>query len=258
MMNLLKAEIIKIITNKIFWIIIAVYLVSFWTTIGFIEFTISDLEKGLPFELANFEFPKIWGYFTFVSKYLNIIPILAIFFFITNDYSYKTMRQKVMDGSSKRDIIISNQILIIIYGLFTTAVTASFIIYTGSKNPTSISMFDNISYLGRYFILTIGMFNMAMLFSHIFRGLLVSIIVFLGYFLLVETLFGQFLLYNGFSYSIFGVELLSLFPRNSIFNLVEFSNIAGQSVETSIIAPALIWCIIFPIISYLTIKHKDI
>jgi ABC-type transport system involved in multi-copper enzyme maturation permease subunit len=263
MINLIKAEFLKVLLNKIFWIFLAIFIIGFWATTDFLEFNVnnlSNMSKAVPlFNLNRFEFPYIWTYLSYVASFFNFIPILIVFLFLTNEYSYKTIRQKIIDGYSRGDILISNQIMIFLFSILITFMVAIFVLIYGSENASQdTDMFEGISYLARYFLLTFGMMNFAMLSIHLFRGLLLSLLIFLGYFLFAEAIFEGLMLYYGFEYSIFEVSIYDILPRNSIFRLIQWDVVINPEKEQLSIIPGLIWTLLFPLLSYLVLKKKDI
>lgn len=258
MKGLLKSEFIKILNHRLFWIFIVVYLLGFWATSEIVQSVFKNLEKEAPLKLARFQFPMIWEYFAYISKFLNFIPLLLIFLFLANEYSYKTLRQNIINGASKGQIIISQHIMAIFLALLCLLVTVAFTLNTGLRNDDADKVYEGTSYLLNYFILTLGMFNMAIFFIHIFRGLIYSLMIFIGYFAFLENIISQLVIYYKlYEYDFISV-IFNILPQHSIFGILMIEdNLRFQQVDPAI-WPGLIWALIFPVASFLVLRKRDL
>lgn len=258
MINQFKSDLIKVLNNKLFWIFIAIYLIGFWATTDFVQFFFQSIQKQAQMKFARFEFPMVWEYISYISKFLNFIPVLIVVYFISNEYNFKTLRQSIINGSSVKDIILSNQLMAVSLTFICLLTTSIFTLIIGNNNTENVNdIFNGSKYLLNYFILTLGMFNMVIFFNHLFRGLLVTILVFGGYFLFAENILISITIFYGWTETWIG-SIVEYLPVNSIFGLLMIEdNLQFKEIQPSLI-PGILWTIFFPVASYFVVKRRDL
>jgi ABC-type transport system involved in multi-copper enzyme maturation permease subunit len=164
MMRLLKIEWHKIAANKTFRVLATVYLVviamismGVMPTLKYITRKFADNDFGeldltmLPF----YEFPDIWQNLTFVAIYFKVFLAISMVLAITNEYKYRTVRQNVIDGLSKKEFIWSKILMAGFLSLISTLTLFMFGMFTGLiySYDTSISViFEDIFFLGVFFL----------------------------------------------------------------------------------------------------------
>src|SRR5580765_6411318 len=113
MLKLLKIEWMKLRYYRTFWILTSLYLASI-VGINFIVFKVQQRifdekqSKGIAEMIIGqrpYSFPTVWQMTSYVSSYLLFLPGLLMIIFITNEFSYKTHRQNVIDGWSRNEFI---------------------------------------------------------------------------------------------------------------------------------------------------------
>ena len=107
-MRLLGIELYKIWHNKtsrllMFGYFLLIFSIAILSTInvefGPIKFNLA--EQGI------FNFPYIWHFNTFIIALLKIFFAIVIVAMIGNEYSYKTIKQNLIDGMSKGEFLKS-------------------------------------------------------------------------------------------------------------------------------------------------------
>src|ERR1700730_13794892 len=159
MLNLLKVEWLKLKNYRTFWVLTGLYLVSI-IGINFIVFRIEQKiyeakqSKGMAEMIIGnrpYSFPTVWQMTAYVSSFLLFLPGLLMIIFITNEFSYKTHRQNIIDGWSRNQFIsVKIAIAILISVLSTIMVFITAIIF-GLQLKNEFT-FDKIFYLGYFFI----------------------------------------------------------------------------------------------------------
>jgi ABC-type transport system involved in multi-copper enzyme maturation permease subunit len=95
-----------------------------------------------------YQFPDIWHNITYVAGFLKFILAIFVIISITNEITYDTLRQNIMNGLSRTDFIVSKLILIV----FIAAGSALFIFFTGFivglTNTPDVVLHDIIKYSG--------------------------------------------------------------------------------------------------------------
>ena len=107
-MRLLSIEFNKLWHNKISKLLILGYFTLIFSVailstikvnIGPVQFHLAD--QGI------FNFPYIWHFNTFIISILKIFFAIIIVAMIGNEYTYKTLKQNLIDGLSKADFLRS-------------------------------------------------------------------------------------------------------------------------------------------------------
>src|SRR6266513_1979163 len=104
--RLLHIEWMKLKNYRAFWILLCLYVSTIFGA-NYIVFRIQQQiysekqAKGIAsLILGNppYSFPSVWQATAHVSSYLLFIPGLIMIIAVTNEYSYKTHRQNIIDG----------------------------------------------------------------------------------------------------------------------------------------------------------------
>jgi ABC-type transport system involved in multi-copper enzyme maturation permease subunit len=80
--------------------------------IGPIEFHLAD--QGI------FNFPFIWHFNTYIAALLKFFLLLVIVSMTANEYSYKTIKQNLIDGLSKKEFILSKFYMVVVFSAIST------------------------------------------------------------------------------------------------------------------------------------------
>ena len=108
MLRLLQIEWMKVKNYRTFWILLAITIVG----MPAFNYTVYDLSnnsfpkiKGKSILGTPFSFPDVWQTVSWNSSLLLIIPAVLIITLTTNEFTYKTHRQNVIDGWSRSQFI---------------------------------------------------------------------------------------------------------------------------------------------------------
>src|SRR6478752_6941362 len=128
MLKLLKIEWMKLRYYRTFWILTSLYLASI-VGINFIVFRVQQRifeekqSKGIAEMLIGarpYSFPTVWQMTSYVSSFLLFLPGLLMIIFITNEYSFKTHRQNIIDGWSRNNFISVKIVETLIFAMIST------------------------------------------------------------------------------------------------------------------------------------------
>jgi len=133
-LNTLWVEWLKLKYYKTFWILLAVIAVC----IPAFNYVIYDLTDN-SFPKINgqnilgnpFSFPNVWSTVPYNAGILIFIPAILIITLFTNEYSFRTHRQNVIDGWSRRRFIVIKITEIFLLSLFVTGVVVLTCLYFG-------------------------------------------------------------------------------------------------------------------------------
>lgn len=255
MKRLIHIEWLKISFYKGFYVFVGLYAVLiFFTYFGINSF----LNLGPLFDVNSvYKFPNVWYYVSYVSSWF--FPILSILMIqlVCNEFTYRTMRQHVIDGLSREELLYSKLILAAILSLF-AGVLAFFsgLLFGITKGgmPTSSDFFGEISYLLRVVWSCFGMMTAAILIAVLVRKSAMSILVFLTFFWIIEPLAGRIWLTDIYPY----------FPLNSLDEFIsspiqlESIKLGKQTTPVGVTIAGIIYPIIFMFASLNYLRSKDL
>jgi len=223
MLHLLRVEWLKIKGYKTFWILSTLFLVS----IAGLNYFVYSIKQGIAqgSKQANaligkpYDFPAVWHTVSYFSSFLLFIPGLMIITSITNEYTFKTHRQNIIDGWSRQQFIKVKIMQIFIISVISTLVVfitaALYGIFAGSDFS-----FENIEYIGYFFAQALSYCMFALLLSVFIKRSGLSIGLFFLYSFIIENILGALLNNMG------GVRTLNgpgdYLPLNTVDDLIPF------------------------------------
>ena len=174
MIRLIKIDLIKLANYRTFWFltIMCFLLMSGIASAGmealkWIDRTLGGIDEFDVMRVPLYHFPDIWqnlAYFcTLFFKYILAIVVIISF---TNEISYKTVRQNIIDGFDRRDFLISKMSTVVILSLVATVILFLISLITGSiYSPASEMsfMFKGIQFIPAYFLDTLAFLSFAAL-----------------------------------------------------------------------------------------------
>jgi ABC-2 type transport system permease protein len=164
-------------------------------------------------------FPNIWQYLGFVGN--NVVFFLfgfAMILSITSEYSNKTLRQNIITGLSRQEFFLSKFTWALALSVFATLYYALCCLVTGFLQTDTIylsKVTQEMSYVPRYFLMSLGFMSFAMLFGLLFRRSGLALIMYLMYNIALEPM-----LRYGLHMRYFKNKSMHFYPMNSMEDLV--------------------------------------
>jgi ABC-type transport system involved in multi-copper enzyme maturation permease subunit len=277
MKRLLQIELIKLWNNRASKTLIYGYfiLLTGIALIAAIKFDIGPIKFHLA-EQGIFNFPYIWHFNTFVAALLKIFLAIIIVSMMSNEYTYKTIKQNLIDGLSKKEFIASKFLTVVLFSIVSTVFVAVISLILGSIYSDYTEwgiVFTDLRFLVAYFIKLVGFFSFCL-----FIGILVKRSAFALGFLILWQMFEGFTR-GMIRWKLFDGEttdaIMGFFPLNAMFNVLKepFSRLSAvQSVANQIgeeialdygtslldIGIVLAWTAIFIWGSYRILKKRDL
>jgi hypothetical protein len=222
MLSLLKVEWMKVKNYRTFWILLAITIVS----IPGISYMVYNMvhnsfpkNKGAEMILGSpFAFPDVWQTVTWNSSLVFIIPALLIITLTTNEFTFKTHRQNVIDGWSRQQFISIKLFEIVLLSIFCTLVVLLTVLgfgYIANKLPAGTSVWQHSRFMFFYFVQMLSYSMIAFLLSMLIKRAGLSIGIFLIYMLVEQVIV---LIMRG-GYKIQGVNYL---PEEVADRLIPF------------------------------------
>src|SRR6185503_20095856 len=122
MIKLLKIEWLKMKNYTAFVAIGLIFLVCVFG-VSFIAYTINKSVQDTPAAMLTssfFSFPNVWHTIAYLGNFTLFLPGLLIILMVTNEFTYKTHRQNIIDGWSRNEFI---KVKIAIVFIFSAAAT---------------------------------------------------------------------------------------------------------------------------------------
>ena len=277
MKRLLQIELIKLWNNRASKTLIYGYfiLLTCIALIAAIKFDIGPIKFHLA-EQGIFNFPYIWHFNTFVAALLKIFLAIIIVSMMSNEYTYKTIKQNLIDGLSKKEFIASKFLTVVLFSLVSTGFVfvTSLILGIIYSDYTEIGIiFSDLRFLVAYFIKLLGFFSFCL-----FIGILVKRSAFALGFLILWQMFEGFTR-GMIRWKLFDGDItdaiMGFFPLNAMFNVLKepFTRLSAvQSVANQIgeeialdygttfldMVIVIAWTAIFIWGSYAILKKRDL
>lgn len=282
MLRLLYIELHKLKYNRASKVLSIIYfaLLTSIALIAAIKFDIGPIK----FHLADqgiFNFPYIWHFNTYMAAFFKFFLLLVIVSMMANEYSYKTLKQNLIDGLSKKEFILSKFYTVIAFAVFSTLFVFITSLILGGVysdfNELSI-IFSDLSYLFAFFVKLLGFFSFGL-----FLGILIKRSAFavaaMVVWLIIESIFKGYLYWTFKDLKTSTEEavnsVMQFFPLEAMSNLIKepFSRLgAVKSVANQIgesftkdyavsylnIGIVLVWIFIFIYTSYFLLKKRDL
>lgn len=193
MKKLISIELKKISPYPTFWIMLGIYMVLLFLMFFFLR----SLKPAGPLAFLNldsfYSFPMLWHSLTYVASFFTLLLGILVIILITNEFSFRTVRQNIIDGLSKADFMLAKVYLIIFIALFATFVVFVTGIINGlivTENLQSSMIYEKMDFLPAYFIQAIAYMCFALFIGTLVRKAGLAIGVFILYSKIIEPLAG--------------------------------------------------------------------
>ena len=161
MLHLLKIEWLKVKNYRTFWILLLLIIISI-PALNYMIFDLTDNSFGKNAKQVQrmllgrpFSFPLVWQTTSWLSSLALFIPSLLIITLTTNEFTYKTHRQNIIDGLSRFQFISVKMMEVFLLALLTTFLvfcSALWIGHLAADPGESVKQFENIKQAGYFFV----------------------------------------------------------------------------------------------------------
>lgn len=198
MLHLLKIEWLKLKQYRTFWILAVLYVISNYgvSYIGYFlynSFAHEVGKNGVAKAIIGpnpFAFPDVWPTITWLCSLLLFVPSLLLIISVTNEFSYKTHRQNIVDGWSRTQFISVKLMLVFIISVLSTILTFITALTFGWQEGLAMS-FDKIEFIGYFFIQALSYGCVALVFSLLLKRSGLAIGVYFLYVFVLENLLSK-------------------------------------------------------------------
>lgn len=280
MKRLLQIEYHKMMANRSSRVLIMAYfvLLSLIASIAAIKFDVGPIEFHLA-EQGIFNFPYIWHFNTYIAAIFKLFLAVVIVSMMANEYSYKTLKQNLIDGLSKYELVKSKMLMIVALSLCSTffVFLLSLGLGYGFSDYNEIRIvFSDFEYLVAYFVKLLGFFSFCLFLSILVKRSAFAL-GFLAVWQMAEGITFGLMKWKLSDYmpSLSAEQVHAFFPLNSMSTLIPepftrlsaVKNVMGQigepiginhEVSLTNIIVVLLWTTLFLWGSYRILKRRDL
>jgi ABC-2 type transport system permease protein len=263
MMTLIRTEWLKMKKYNAFWWILGITALSY-PGINYIFYLgfeniidkPSQASQYAKLALGNpFSFPEVWKTVAYFSSWFVFIPAVIIIMFISNEYTFRTHRQNIIDGWSRSQFVTSKLMDVLIISLIITLLYTLVCLVSGFSNPGTGTMLDKSYFIGLFALQTFAQLSIAFLIGFLIKKAFMALGVFLFYFLILENLIiGLFKWKNSNVGDYMPLEISDkLVPPPGFFRLLDPESYQKSldainlHIVLTIIITAIIWAICYRI-----------
>ncbi|HRJ31496.1 MAG TPA: ABC transporter permease subunit [Cyclobacteriaceae bacterium] len=267
MLQLLRIDLKKLTSYRTFWIICGLYFFTLgMATASGMEFLkwLASLIEGFGQSInidriPLYHFPDVWQNLAWSSGLLKIMLGIMVLISITNEYSYRTVRQNIIDGLSRAEFLYSKITTNLLLSLLSMVLVFFVSLVTGLIYSPSLNwhyMFNGIEFFPAYFLEVFAFLSFALMLGIFVQRSGLSIVLLLNSYL-IELIIKK-------NIDDYVPQVIQFFPLESIMNLVPmpFARYAFQEIQDYVSLPAvgiaLVWTFLFNYFSYLRLKKADL
>ena len=241
MLRLLKIEYLKVKSTTYFWVFFGLFL-AFLLTLPifskmFLDYLAGEGEKlsGFPINsLPFYDFIDLWQNMTFLYKFASLLPAFIIIISVSNEYRYGTIKQNVIDGLSRNELLLSKMLFAIVFSAVISIAVFLIGLWMGfmwSPVTDATFIFRNVEFIFAYFLVLVGFQIFCLMVTLMVKKPGITILLLLFYFFAIEAFS-----YAWVKFNMEMVEATSLFPLRGIANIVSnpFPKYVFQEVYSSV------------------------
>ncbi|MFZ1633002.1 MAG: ABC transporter permease subunit [Chitinophagales bacterium] len=261
MIRLLKIELLKLVPYRTFKILFAIYLLLMILALLIGKNLAGGGEEGIT--SANvLGFPNIWNYYTLYACYFNIIISILVIFVTGNEYTYRTLRQNIIDGLTRQEAVLGKITLIVLLSTITTIILVVSGLIAGniySLPEARSEMFDHSGFIFAYFIQSLGMMSMGYFFGTLFKRTGLAVIIFLLFLFPIDVILREGIFPDGVGdYMPVATYFLKMVP-------VPVDHIMSGGLEAPPSAPTALslavgfgYAVLFCVLGWVITKNRDL
>lgn len=267
MLHLLKIDLKKLTNYRTFWVICGLYFITLaFATASGMEFlkwlgrTFEDFGQEINIDrIPLYHFPDVWLNLIWFSGWFKIVLAIMVVISVTNEYSYRTLRQNIIDGMSRSEFVLSKILTNTLLSLMSVAMIFLIGLVTGLiYSPASAygNIFSDVEFFIAYFLEIFFFLSYTMMMSVLIQRAGLSIII-----VLLSQMIELIITVNLHEDVPW---LVPYFPMKSIWNMIEcpYPRYAFQEIKDYLdpLSVAIVagWTIFFNYITFRKLKKSDI
>lgn len=266
-LHLLKIDLKKMTSYRTFWIVCGLYFVTLgigtasgMEVLKWLARMFEDFGRELNISrIPLYHFPDVWLNLIWVSGLLKFLLAIMVVISVTNEFTYRTVRQNIIDGMSRFDFLFSKISTNILLSLASVTMTFLIVLITGMIYSPYLDidlMLADIEFIPAYFLEIFFFLSYALMLSVLIQRSGLTIIL-----LLLTPMIEGIIQINIDDYVSWLVPFL---PMQSIRELITFPfpRYALQEIQDYLSVKTVLvvigWTALFNYFSYLKLKRSDI
>jgi ABC-2 type transport system permease protein len=265
MIKLLKIEWLKVKNYRAFWILLILYTVAILGT-NIIAWSINNRVRETTagsFVPSLYSYPTTWNMVTYVSTFLFLFPGLLIINHTGNEFTFKTSRQNIIDGWTRKNYISVKLLFAVFISLIATIAVflTGIILGAVASDGSSHSFTDNLQYIPYFFLQTLLYCLVAVFIVMWVRKSGLAIGIYFAYSLVIENLISGALFWTLKDSG--NTKFRQLLPLESSDALIRTPRIQaflpGQNFsDTALLIIVTAYILFFSWLSYRNFTKKDL
>lgn len=232
MLALIKIEWLKIKKYPAFWWMLGIVALTYpginWMAQKGHEniVTRKDMAGNIgKFILGSpFAFPDAWHSVAYFSSFFIMVPAILIIMLISNEYTFKTHRQNIIDGWSRNQFIAAKMIDVFIISLVATVsytIVAAIFGFTFSDSINVSRWNEELQYIPLFFLQTFAQLSIAFMLGFLLRKAFLALGIFFFYYLIIEPIIRVY-------FKIKEIGIREFLPFEISNRLIPFLNFFGK------------------------------
>lgn len=261
MMHLLKIEWMKLRKYTAFKVLCIFFIIGVFAT-NYIVYSVNKtiVEPANTTGLLSFSpysFENTWQTTSYFTGYILLLPSLLLIMLLTNEYTYKTHRQNIIDGLSRRQFISVKIMMAFLFALASLILVIITAMIFGFISGSSFSI-ANTEYLAFFFLKALSYNMIAILIAVLIKRSGFAIGMFFIY-LGAENIISQLLVSLSMKIrSLYQLDLGNLgdyLPMNASDGLLTFPKNTISKMAKSLLPTDYTWLVISLALVYLAIFY---
>jgi ABC-type transport system involved in multi-copper enzyme maturation permease subunit len=198
MKRLLKIEFTKLFYSKTFWIILGLYILLLAPIAHGFDSIFKNVHIGGDSQKVNmasmlasgfsaFDFPGVWQNMAYLASWFKLLLAVILVIHVTNEYTYKTLRQNIIDGMSKWEVVWAKELVILCISIFATVTLILLTLILGN-HKSGINYLEGFQIVIAYFISIILYLNLTFFISALLKKAGFAIAILFLYSIVIEPL----------------------------------------------------------------------
>ena len=267
MFRLIKIDWLKNNKNRAFWVLLGLYFISIGGSLSlgmvflnWLKRLGADFDEFDPTRIPLYHFPDIWQNFVYFATFFKYVLGIVIIIGITNEFSFKTVRQNIIDGLDRKDFLKSKVLTILLIALAASIFVFLIGIIVGSIYTPSEDMrfiLKDVEFVFGFFIEMVAFMLLALLIGTLVKRSGLAIGLLFLYTLMIEPII-TFNLPDSWE------AIIPYFPVRAIAEVVKvpyqryiFMEIRDY-LSFGSLAVITVYCCLFVYLTYQLLRKRDL
>ncbi|HHG84726.1 MAG TPA: hypothetical protein ENJ82_08245 [Bacteroidetes bacterium] len=258
MKRLISLEFHKLRGHRSFWVLFGLYLITLLLTIlafqgilnGFFQDEAPKAMSGLLSWDLN-AFPDNWHYLTWLAGFFHYTLAVIVIILICNEFSYRTVRQNIIDGLSRTEFLMGKFLMLLIFAAVSTILLFASIMFLGLTSSTAFSggeIVEKMPFILAFFLQLVGYLMVAFLIGMLVRRVGIAIGIFFIYAWFLEKV--------AVYYAPEATE--RFFPINAMNNMINFPFTTMEPIQLLDVGISVFYVLALLGAAYLFLMRRDL